>query len=416
MKLLITGATGYIGQRLVKAAEGNGYQIVVAGRDTLDLLSPKPFAMPEGVEAVLHLAAITDSKLSNPSAEIKAASYLFNAAALSGASVIFVSSQVARQDAPTDYGRTKWQIEQLALGASGCVIRPGQVYGGFESGLFGVLSNVVRKLPCYPAFLPAPKIQPVHVDDLVAALLSCVNTPGLESSILNIGAQTPVSFTSFIGAIAQCWVRRTRLPLPVPVFLIRWVITVLGSKLSTKFGLERLSSLFDLPPMETAPDLKRLGITLRPLTSGMSRSGHKRRRCVAYEGHALLRYVLMAKPDFSLVRRYVRSIEQLRGGVALGIPSLMLRSPNLIALIDQPGQISSETSKEFTWRINAAMVLAEASTQGATRFLGLSKRSGFFVNGLALSGALAMEIFWRLARTISKPFYKPEFQCDESIK
>jgi NADH dehydrogenase len=238
----------------------------------------------------------------------------------------------------------------------------------------------------------------------------------LESSILNIGAQTPVSFTAFLKAISQFWVRRTRLPLPIPVFFIRFVITVLGSQLSTKFGLERLSSLFDLPPMETASDLKRLGITLRPLTSGMSRSGNDRRYCVALEGHALLRYVLKAKPDIGLVRRYVRSIEQLRGGVALGIPSLMLRSPNLIALIDQPGQISSETSKEFTWRVNAAMVLAEASTQGATRFLGLGKRTGFFMNGLAMSGTLAMEIFWRLARTISKPFYKPKFQCDESIK
>jgi hypothetical protein len=38
--------------------------------------------MPEGADAALHLAAIIDSKLSNPSAEIKSASYLFNATAL----------------------------------------------------------------------------------------------------------------------------------------------------------------------------------------------------------------------------------------------------------------------------------------------------------------------------------------------
>ena len=66
MKLLITGATGYVGQRLVQAAESQGYQTVIAARDTFDLLSPKPFVMPDGVDAVLHLAAITDSKLSNP--------------------------------------------------------------------------------------------------------------------------------------------------------------------------------------------------------------------------------------------------------------------------------------------------------------------------------------------------------------
>jgi len=38
MKLLITGATGYIGQRLVKTAELNCYEVVIAERDMLDLL------------------------------------------------------------------------------------------------------------------------------------------------------------------------------------------------------------------------------------------------------------------------------------------------------------------------------------------------------------------------------------------
>lgn len=415
MKLLITGATGYVGQRLVQAAESQGYQTVIAARDTFDLLSPKPFVMPDGVDAVLHLAAITDSKLSNPATEIKAASHLFNAAALSGARVIFVSSQAARQDAPTDYGRTKWQIEQLAITANGCVVRPGQVYGGFESGLFGVLATVVRKLPCYPAFLPAPKIQPVHVDDLVSALLSCVKTQGLESSILNIGAQTPISFSLFLSAIAHYWVRRTRMPLPVPVFLIRVVIYVLGSKLSAKFGLERLGSLFDLKPMETAADLERLGITLRVLPSGMSRSGNNRRRDLALEGHALLQYVLKAKPDFALIRRYVRCIEQLREGASLEVPSFMLRNPHLIALIDQPGQSASKGAEEFAWRLNAAMVMSEACIKGAVRFLSLGKRSGFFVNGLTMSGALVMEIFWRIALMISKLLYRPSFKHDRSM-
>lgn len=415
MKLLITGATGYVGQRLVQAAESQGYQIVIAARDTFDLLSPKPFVMPDGVDAILHLAAITDSKLSNPVTEIKAASYLFNAAALNGARVIFVSSQAARQDAPTDYGQTKWQIEQLAIAANGCVVRPGQVYGRFESGLFGVLATVVRKLPCYPAFLPAPKIQPVHVDDLISALLSCVKTQGLESSILNIGAQTPISFSFFLSAIAHYWVRRTRLPLPVPVFLIKVMITALGSKLSAKFGLERLGSLFDLKPMETAADLDRLGITLRALPSGMSRSGNNRRRDLANEGHALLQYVLKASPDLALIRRYARCIEQLRGGATLGLPSFMLRNPHLIALIDQPSPSANKGLEEFAWRLNAAMVMSEASIKGAVRFLSLDKRSGFFVNGLTMFSALVMEMFWKLSLMISKPFYRPGFKRNESM-
>lgn len=416
MKLLITGATGYIGKRLLQGAKSHGYQVVVATKADLDLLSPREFVMPAGIDTVFHLAAITDAKLSNPANEIKAASYLFKAAAQKGAKIVFVSSQAARQDAPTDYGRTKWQIEQLAMDANGCVVRPGQVYGGFESGLFRVLSAAVRKLPCYPAFLPAPKIQPIHVDDLVAALLSCATTPELESSILNVGAERPISFTSFLDAIAHYWVKRTRLPFPVPVVFIRIAITVLGTDLSKKMGLERLTSLFDLQTMETGQDLKRLGISLRSLNSGMSRSGNSRRRILASEGRALLHYVLGTQPDPALIRRYVRSIELLRDGLPIGISTLMLKHPVLIALLDEPGRFTSERVAEFTWRLNAAMVFAEASTAGGVRFLGLGNRSGFFVNAFAISRTLVMEIFWRVVRLISKPIYTPRFLRDKEIR
>ena len=416
MKLLITGATGYIGKRLVQAAKSHGHQVVVATKVDLDLLSPREFVMPSGIDTVFHLAAITDAKLSNPANEIKAASYLFTAAAQKGAKLVFVSSQAARSDAPTDYGRTKWQIEQLAIGANGCVVRPGQVYGGFESGLFGVLSTVVRKLPCYPAFLPAPKIQPIHVDDLVSALLSCATTPGLESSILNVGAERPISFTSFLNAIAHYWVKRTRLPFPVPVVFIHIAISVLGTNLSKKMGLERLTSLFDLKTMETTEDLKRLGISLRSLHSGMSRSGDSRRRNLASEGRALLHYVLGTQPDQALIRRYVRSIELLRDGLPLGISALMLKHPVLIALLDEPGRFTSERAAEFTWRLNAAMVFAEASTAGGTRFLGLGNRAGFVVNAFAISRTLAMEIVWRVVRLISKPIYTPRVLRDKEIR
>ena len=415
MKLLITGATGYIGKRLVQAAKSHGYQVVVATKADLDLLSPREFVMPAEIDTVFHLAAITDAKLSNPSSEIKAASYLFTAAAEKGAKLVFVSSQAARKDAPTDYGRTKWQIEQLALVANGCVVRPGQVYGGIENGLFRVLSTVVRKLPCYPAFLPAPKIQPIHVDDLVAALLSCATTPGLDSSILNVGAERPISFTSFLNAIAHYWVKRTRLPFPVPVVFIRIAISVLGTNLSKKMGLERLTSLFDLQTMDTGQDLKRLGISLRSLNSGMSRSGNSRRRSLASEGRALLHYVLGTQPDPALIRRYVRGIELLRDGLPIGISTLMLKHPVLIALLDEPGRFTSERAAEFAWRLNAAMVFAEASTAGGVRFLGLGNRSGFFTNAFAISRTLVMEIFWRIVRLISKPIYTPRVLRDKEI-
>ncbi len=409
MKLLITGSTGYIGQRLVRAAQLKGYEVFTAPRSLLDLQAPQPVTLPENLDVVFHLAAITTSARSNPVSEIKAASYLFHAAAQAGCRIVFVSSQSSRADALTEYGRTKWQIEQLTLKANGCVIRPGQVYGGFESGLFGVLATVVRKLPCFPAFLPSPGIQPVHVDDLVAALLSAATTPGLEAAILNIGAEQPVSFTAFLKSISRHWVRGVRIPAPVPVLLIRAAIATAGAKLGAKLGLERLNSLFDLKAMETHDDLKRLGIRLRPLSSGMCRSGQARRRDLAAEGRALMSYLLQRQAAPGLIRRYIRSVELLRDGQALGISAPFLRMPFTLALLDTTKTVPTDSDTEFAWRLNTSMVLAEASPLGAQQFLGLGKRSGMLSNAIGITRTLALEVFWRIAQIICRPLVKAPF-------
>lgn len=413
MKLLITGATGYIGQRLIRAAKDGGHQVVIAGRSsaevTFDLSNPQPLQLNESFDAVFHLAAITSASATNPEAEINAARYLFHAAAKQGARVIFVSSQASREDAPTDYGRTKWQIEQLAIAANGCILRPGQVYGGFESGLFGVLATVVRKLPAYPAFLPAPKIQPVHVDDLVSALLICANTRGIETGVFNIGAEKPVSFTRFLQGIERYWVRRFRVPVPIPVVLVRLAIRLVGHNLRTKLGLERLNSLFDLKPMETRDDLRRLGLQLRTLENGLHRSGNSRKRDLAIEGHGLLRYVLGVKPSRGLIRKYVRCVELLRDGHPLTLKPYYLRWSALLHLIDAAKVDQSSAMQEFVWRLNAAVVIAEASPLGAQRFLGLGQSSGFLVNGFKISFAVAQEIFWRILRVLATPFIKSPF-------
>lgn len=413
MKLLITGATGYIGLRLVRAAQASGHQVFIAGRASgnifFDLSKPQPVVLPEKFDAILHLAAITSSSATNPDAEIGAAEQLIDAAVLQNSRVIFVSSQASREDAPTDYGRTKWQIEQRVLAANGHVVRPGQVYGGFESGLFGVLATAVRKLPAYPAFIPAPSIQPVHVDDLVAALLSCASNGALQSSIFNIGAETPISFTRFLQSISKYWIGRLRVPIPVPVLLIRLVITAIGEKLRTKLGLERLNSLFDLQPMQTQHDLQRLGIKLRSLDSGMHRSGLRKRRDLALEGQALLSYVFGTKTSSELIRKYIRCIEQLRNGRAIGLKERYLNIPKLIHLIDLKNINNIDLGQEFIWRLNAAVLISEASIIGAERFLGIGHSSNLISNGFCIFSAVVQEILWRIVRVLMMPIIKNPF-------
>lgn len=413
MKLLITGTTGYIGQRLVTAALAGGHEVVAAGRKqplrsdvewvSFDLANPQGFELPAGVDAVLHLALVTSPRADPEDADVLAARVLLDAAAYAGVPLLFVSSQTAQANAPTAYGRNKWQIEQSVVAQNGWVVRPGQVYGGAEAGLFGLLVRVVRRLPILPAFVPAPRVQPVHVDDLVSALLSCLER-GPKSSVFQIAEPDPIRFTDFLRAIALGRVRKRRMFVPVPIFLVKAAIAVLGHERSRRTGLDRLLSLFALPPMQTAADLERLGVSLRPLGSGMACSGSSQRRWLIEEARAILHYVLRGMPSGELVRRYVRSVEQLRPVGALDLPAWALQNPSLFAILEGGALVHPDLRSELAWRFNAAVTLAEATPQGARRFLWLGDRSqGGLIKALYVFRALASEVCSRLARLLVIP-------------
>jgi len=409
MKILITGSSGYIGSQLVKNAIKNHHQIVLASRHPyddeqqwvyFDLNNASSCTVPESIEAIIHLAADTSGNDKTRRYEIDTAKALISAANEIGANFLFVSSQTAREDAPTSYGRTKWRIEQEVVAANGLVVRLGQVYGGPERGLFGTLTNFVRHLPVLPAFIPSPEVQPIHVDDCAEGFLKLVDHKNMESGVYCLASPEPISFTQFLRSIAISRVRRRKFFVPVPTFLVKLTASLIGKKLSASLGLNRLNSLLDLPLMNTAADLEAIGLKLRPLSAGMHKSGNDRRCRLIQEGTALLAYILKEKPNSALVRRYVRMVEKLRTGAALDIPVWMIRWPIALSLLDDRASSSLWQREEFAWRIDAATIIAEASRQGAARFLGSTKTMWPLAALSRMIVAVISEITWRLLRLV----------------
>lgn len=407
MKIAITGATGYIGRRVVRQALMDGHEVISLSRRVptdkvewlyFDLSSEIDSFLPKGTEVLIHLAAITDGESVDTNTELKAAHRLIEAARRVNARFMFLSSQAAREDAPTDYGRLKWSIEQIVLAKGGCVARPGLVYGGPEVALFGKITKLVRGLPFIPAFIPSPTVQPVHVDDLARCILNLAIWERGSHRIVCVGAPDPVPFTTFLSVVAKVRVGQYRLPLPVPVVMVRALTVVLGKKLSAKLGLERLSSLFDLSVMDSRQDLNFLGVELRPLAAGMTPSGGTIRRLLISEGRSLLAYVFKAAPPSTLVRRYVLCIEELREGRPLPLPSILLQCPMLLSFMDDRSTLAKIYGEEIEWRLNCAVALAEASVEGAHRFL-INKGGYGLVGGLiSMARAVTMEIGVRMLR------------------
>ncbi|WP_339728442.1 NAD-dependent epimerase/dehydratase family protein [uncultured Gimesia sp.] len=407
MNILITGATGYIGKHLVQEALKEGHQLVLASRKKtkqnsaewvpFNIKSAEALKLSTPIDVIIHLAANTnmDEEIDSND-EIRAAQMLLSVASQNSAKFIFISSQTASQSAPTEYGKTKWQIEQDVLAANEAVIRPGQVYGGKPSGLFSELINVVKKYPILPAFIPVPKIQPVHIDDLVIGILRIAEIRQKARGLYCLAAAKPIRFSTFLFAIAKYKLRVRRLFIPFPTFFITMLLRIVGGRTNIAPKLERLLSLFQLPEMKTSTSLNAIGLHLRPLHAGMHPSGNDNRRQLLLEGQALLIYVLNEKPQVSLVRRYVRSIEQLRLGTPLGLRNYLLKSPRLIAVFDESSFKKKPDYQEFFWRIDAVTILAEATPRGAFHFLALGRKAGLFFSALWIGITVLSELGWRV--------------------
>lgn len=214
-----------------------------------------------------------------------------------------------------------------------------------------------------------------------------------------LGSIEAITFTEFLRTLARSRLRLSRYFVPVPSFIVAVVIRLAGKQ----SRLERLHSLFDLPRMATESDLRQLGLLLRSLDSGMHPAGDNKKRHLLIEGRALLSYVLRRHPGSTALRSYVRIIENLRGGKTIALPKPFVRWPALLAIVDGGNPTATAWKKEFVWRLDSATVLAEATTFGAQRFLGLGESLGFVGSFFGMTRAVLSEAGWRILSLMLAP-------------
>jgi hypothetical protein len=80
----------------------------------------------------------------------------------------------------------------------------------------------------------------------------------------------------------------------------------------------------------------------------------------------------------------------------LGLPALFLKLPIFVALLENSIDNSAPRYTELVWRLDSATALAEATTFGANRFLGVGRECGSLFSILWIARAVAAEIFWRV--------------------
>lgn len=265
MKVLLTGATGFIGrvvlQRLCLQAD---IEVYTYGRSAQHSFScnhisgglgdvEKQYCALSGAHVVIHCAALAhkvdcfyDFNKINTDATIS----LARQAAHSGVKrFIFISSigvhGVCSQDrafryddmvAPwNEYTNSKYAAElglmQLAneTGIEVVIIRPPLVYGANAPGNFGKLIQAVNRGRWLPLGLINNQRSFVALDNLVDLIITCVNHPRAANKTFLVSDDEDISTTQLLEMMTRAAGKSPRL-LPVPMILLRLVGKLTGKQ------------------------------------------------------------------------------------------------------------------------------------------------------------------------------------------
>ncbi len=209
MKILVTGADGFIGKNLrVALGEREGFQVLPITRASSDSELAEAVT---NAEAVIHLAGV--NRPQDP-AEFAAGNADFTArlctvllASGRAIPVAFASSIQAERDNP--YGSSKRGAEEhlaaygSATGAAVALYRFANVFGkwsrpDYNSAVATFCHNIARGLPIRIDDPSAP-VRLVYIDDVVSELLRFLADPGQGTRFQEAG---PV-YTTTVGELAR---------------------------------------------------------------------------------------------------------------------------------------------------------------------------------------------------------------------
>lgn len=293
MKVLVTGASGFIGSRFCRHLVAAGHRVVAVVRPRIGecryppgeiFFAQLPYGIPakafEGVECIVHCAGATTGQSLAEAVALHVETTRVLAAWVrdlpSCRRLIYLSSQSAHERAVSVYGRTKRQGEEVlrTSGVPYVIVRPGLVIGPGSEGLFARMRRTVDRLPVLPLLGGGRAlVQPIDVHDLCVALEACLSLPEGESFEFNLGEPEPLTLAEFLKRLSALRYGRPKRAVHIPLAPLRWVIrTAELLRVPTPISKDNLEGMQVVQKMETHESLQRLGIRLTPLDEALKQA------------------------------------------------------------------------------------------------------------------------------------------------
>ena len=246
--VLLLGATGFIGSRTLAALLDAGYEVTCGVRDrgtfsrcrgvNVDFNQDRSESawLPRlnGIDIVINAVGILreSETASFEALHVAAPVAIFSACSRAGLrKVVQISALGADQHAASRYHRSKKQADDrlAALSIPWVIVQPSLVFG--QGGASAALFNRLAALPVVP--VPGDgkqNIQPIHVDDLAAAIVRVLETSEYDRQRIAAVGPRSLNLREFLAALRLTMGLGHARFLQVPMALVRAAATV-GDKL-----------------------------------------------------------------------------------------------------------------------------------------------------------------------------------------
>jgi NADH dehydrogenase len=263
MRVLVTGGTGFIGEKLCRELDERGHDVTALARDPAEADLPASVERTTGdvttyrsiegafedQDIVVNLVALSPlfkprGGASHESVHLGGTENVVRAAEEHGVSrIVQMSALGADPDGPTAYIRTKGRAEAVVRdsGLDWTLVRPSVVFG--DGGEF--VSFTKKLTPPYLAPLPGggkTRFQPIWVGDLVPMLADCVEDDDHVGETHEIGGPEVLTLAE-VAKLARGAAGQSVTVLPVPMALAGVGLKVAGSIPGFPMGADQYRSL-----------------------------------------------------------------------------------------------------------------------------------------------------------------------------